>query len=183
MADCRILLVGLMGSGKTTVGRALAELTGWPYLDNDALVEQVAGRTARQLLAAAGESALRLAEADALDAALSTPPPAICGVAAGTVTSPRNRQALTDRGIVIWLTADPATLATRAVGAIHRPWLEEDAEGWLRETAAERDPLYRAVADLVIDTQDQSPDEIAADLRDRLAELPACRAWLARQLD
>jgi shikimate kinase len=173
-----VLLVGLMGSGKTTVGRLLAGLTGWPYLDNDELIEQAAGRTARQLLAEGGESALRLAEADALEAALTTPPPCICGVAAGTITSPRGRRALADGGIVVWLTADPATLAGRAVSAIHRPWLEEDAEGWLRETAAERNPLYGEVSDLVVDTAERTPDEVAALIHAELRERPACRAWL-----
>lgn len=178
MAECRVLLVGLMGSGKTTVGRQLAGLTGWPYLDNDGLVEQAAGRTARQLLAEGGETALRLAEAEALEAALTTPPPCICGVAAGTITSPSARAALAQGGIVVWLTADAATLAQRAVGAIHRPWLEDDAEGWLRETAAERNALYREVADVVVDTAERTPDEVAALIHAELRERPACRTWL-----
>lgn len=178
MTDCRVLLVGLMGSGKTTVGRALAEQTGWPYLDNDDLLEQATGRSPREIVAAAGEVALRVAESDALDAALAAPPPRICGVAAGTVTSPRNRRALAAGGIVVWLTADPQTLAARAVEQINRPWLETDAEAWLREAAAERAPLYAEIADLVIDTEDQPPDEIAATIRAELAERAACRPWL-----
>ena len=183
MAECRILLVGLMGSGKTSVGRELSAQTGWPYIDNDQLVEQASGRTAREMLAEAGEVALRVAEADALDFALATPPPCICGVAAGTVVGPRNRRALAAGGIVVWLTADPATLAARAVGAIHRPWLEEDAEEWMRETAAERAPLYREVATLVMDTEDRLPEEVAAGIRERLAEMAACRPWLDRRSD
>jgi len=179
MADCRVLLVGLMGSGKTTVGRALAELTGWPYLDNDDLLRAHSGLTARQLLAQAGQSALRLAESDALEAALATPPPCICAVAAGTVLSAGSRRALADGGIVVWLTADPVTLAERVVDAIDRPWLEGDAEAWLREAATERAPLYREVADLIVDTEERTPDEIAADIRAELAERPACRAWLS----
>lgn len=179
MAECRILLVGLMGSGKTSVGRELAAQTGWPYVDNDLLVQQAAGRTAREILAGGGEVALRLAEADALAAALTTPPPCICGVAAGTVLGPSNRRAMVDGGIVVWLTADAHTLAARATGAIHRPWLEEDAETWMREVAAERAPLYRELATLVADTEDRTPEEVASWIRDELAELAACRPWLA----
>ena len=178
MAECRVLLVGLMGSGKTTVGRELAAQTGWPYVDNDTLVEQAAGQTARAILATAGETALRLAEADALRAALDVPPPCICGIAAGTVLQPGNRRALIDSGIVVWLTADPATLAERARGAAHRPWLDDDAERWMRETAAEREPLYREVAKLIVSTEDRRPDEVATAIREQLADLAACGPWL-----
>jgi shikimate kinase len=178
MVECRVLLVGLMGSGKTSVGRELAALTGWPYVDNDELVQEAAGRTAREILAEAGEMALRVAEADALEAAVGTPPPCICGIAAGTVLGPSSRRLLIDGGVVVWLTADPATLAARAVGAAHRPWLEADAEEWMRETAAERAPLFREVATLTIDTQERTPAEVAAIIRDELADVAACRAYL-----
>jgi shikimate kinase len=178
MAECRILLVGLMGSGKTTVGQALAELTGWPYLDNDELVRAQTGISARQVLAQAGELALRLAEGEALEMAVATAPPCICSIAAGTVLSPANRQALADSGIVVWLTAAPQTLAERLVGAIDRPWLEEDAEAWLREAAAARAPLYREVAQLIVDTEEQTPTEVAATIHAELAERPACAQWL-----
>jgi shikimate kinase len=178
-----VLLVGLMGSGKTTIGRALAELTGWPHVDNDELLRAAAGMSAREVLARGGEAALRLAEADALDAALATPPPCVCGVAAGTITSAAARARLAGGGIVVWLTADPQVLAQRAVGAAHRPWLEKDAEGWLRAVAVERDPLYREIADVTIDTSERSPDEIADDLADQLAQRAACRPWLAEHLD
>lgn len=171
-----------MGSGKTSVGQALAEQTGWPYLDNDDLVQHATGLTARQVRAQDGEAGLRMAESDALDAALATPEPQICGIAAGTVLSPRNRQALDEGGIVVWLTAEASTLAQRAVGAINRPWLEGDAEAWLREAAEERDALYREIADLVVDTEELTPDEVAAGIRAELAERAACRDWLADRL-
>jgi shikimate kinase len=181
VAECRVLLVGMMGSGKTSVGRELAAQTGWPYVDNDELVGQATGRTGRQILAEAGEMALRLAEGDALTAALTVPAPAICGIAAGTVLGRSSRRALAEGGIVVWLTADPATLAVRAVGALHRPWLEADAEDWMRETAAERAPLYREVADLIVDTEERDPEEVAAIIRAELSELAACRPWLSTE--
>jgi shikimate kinase len=173
-SDCRVLLVGLMGSGKTTIGRLLAERTGWPYHDNDELVSLAYGMTAREVLARAGEPALRQAEAEALEAAVELPAPCICGIAAGTVTDARNRRLLRDRGTVVWLTADPAVLARRAVGAEHRPWLEEEAEAWLRDVAAERASLYREVATLTVNSDDLEPEEVVERVIDFLSAHPAC---------
>ena len=72
----RVLLLGMMGSGKSSVGRALSDLTGWPFVDNDALVERATGLTARELLRDRGEDALREAESEALRAGLRIPVPA-----------------------------------------------------------------------------------------------------------
>jgi shikimate kinase len=153
----RVVLVGMMGSGKTEVGRVLADLTGWPFLDNDVLVERASGRTARQLLAERGVDALRVAERAALDAALTTRPPAIC--AAG--------------GVVVWLRAPAAVLAHRARSAAHRPWLEEDPAAWFTTRLVEREPHYRAVADLEVDTSALDPEGAAAAILRHLAAGPA----------
>jgi shikimate kinase len=171
---CRILLVGMMGSGKSTVGRLLATRSGWPYVDNDDLVRRVAGTTAREVLARHGEDRMRTAEAEALRLGLETPTPSIIGIAAGTILDPAHRERLSRNGIVAWLQADPAVLAERAVGGSHRPWLDGDAEAWMRETGAERNPLYRSIADLTVDTGASSAEEVARDLHRRLAALPAC---------
>lgn len=156
----RVLLVGMMGSGKSSVGRALATRTGIPFVDNDALVERATGRTARQL-AEGGESAVREAEAAALHAGLAVEPPAIIGVAGGAVLDPEDRERIRDGGFVVWLRAAPEILAARAVGAEHRPWLDGDTEGWFRRTVADREPLYAQVSDLEIDTGASSPEEAA----------------------
>jgi shikimate kinase len=174
-----VLLVGLMGSGKTTIGHLLADRTGWPYHDNDELVSLAYGQNARQLLATAGEGVLRQAEAEALVAAVELPAPCICGVAAGTVIEPRNRQLMRDGGVVVWLTADPAVLAHRAVGAEHRPWLEEEAEAWLREVADEREALYREVASLTVNSDDLNEQQVADRVMDFLADRPPCSLALA----
>jgi shikimate kinase len=158
----RILLVGMMGSGKSTVGRELAERTGIPFVDNDELVERATGQSARQL-ADEGEAALREAESAALCAGLAVEPPAIIGVAGGAVLDAGDRERIGNGGFVIWLRAPADVLAARATGAEHRPWLDGDSEGWFRRTMAERDPLYAQVSDLEIDTGAASPAE-AADL-------------------
>jgi len=169
----RVMLIGMMGSGKSSVGRALAERTGWPFLDNDALVERATGRTARQLLAEDGEAALRQAESAALHAGLSVEPPAIIGVAGGVLLKPADRRRVAGGGFVVWLRAPAEVLAARAVGAEHRPWLDGDAAAWFRRTLAERGPMYAAVSDLEVDTAASTPSEAAEAIVAALASLPS----------
>ena len=168
----RILLIGMMGSGKSSVGRALAARTGWPFLDNDALVERATGRTAREL-AEGSEVALRAAESAALDAGLTVRPPAIIGVAGGVLMDPESRGRVAAGGFVVWLRAPAEVLAERAVGADHRPWLAGDALGWFRRTLAERDHLYASVADLEVDTAARTPAQAVDAILLSLASLPS----------
>lgn len=158
----RILLLGMMGSGKSSVGRALSARTGWPFVDNDALVAQATGRTARELLAERGEDAMRLAELQALVAGLAIEPPAIVATAAGTVLDAESRARIDAGGFVVWLRAPADVLASRAIHADHRPWLEGDAVAWFRMAMEERESLYAGISDLVVDTDRASPDTAAA---------------------
>ncbi len=171
---CRVLLVGMMGSGKSTIGRHLSAATGWPYVDNDELVRRSRGTTAREVLAAGGEEALRDAEADALALGLEMPAPVIVGVAAGTILDSSQRQAMAGGGIVVWLRAGAVVLAERAAGAPHRPWLDDDPVGWMAAALAEREPLYGEVADVVLQTDAESPEIGVERLRAWLARNPAC---------
>jgi len=161
MRSVRVVLIGMMGSGKSSVGRALSRRTGWPFVDNDSLVERASGMTARQLLEERGAAAMRGAESAALHAGIAIEPPVVVATAAGTILDAANRAALADAGLVVWLRASARTLAARAVGAAHRPWLEDDPVGWFERTLLERDPLYAAVADLEIDTAALSPERAA----------------------
>jgi shikimate kinase len=165
----RVVLLGMMGSGKSSVGVALAKRTGWPFIDNDALVEQATGHTARELLATRGEEAMREAESAALRTGLTMPPPAIVATAAGTILDPGDRAQIKQGGFVVWLQADAETLAARAVGAEHRPWLDRDPVGWFQTALEERTPLYAAVADMVVDTGTARPDEAAEAIVTRLS--------------
>lgn len=149
---CRVLLVGMMGSGKSTIGRLLADATGWPYLDNDELVRRSEGALAREIAEDDGERRLREVESAALTVGLQEPAPSIVGVAAGTVLDSGNRRRMAAGAVVIWLDADPSILAARASGSDHRPWLEGNAERWMRRTGDDRESLYREVADFRIDT-------------------------------
>jgi len=166
---CRIVIVGMMGSGKTTIGKLLAKATGWPRYDNDLLLDQLYGMTPRQILEARGERALREAEDAALAHGLQAAPPAIVDAAAGAITSEASRDLLSTP-IVVWLRASPETLARRAAGAAHRPWLQ-GGEEWFRTTALDRHELYASVADVQVDTDDRSPAEVAGEILDRLREI------------
>ena len=171
---CRVLLVGMMGSGKSTLGRHLADATGWPYADNDDLVLREQGATPRDLVATRGEAAMRRAESDALAAGLRLPAPVIVGAAAGVILDADDREALREGGIVIWLRAGADTLARRAVGAAHRPWLDGDAAAWMREALLEREPLYAAIADRVVDTESGPAADVAEELRAWLLAETSC---------
>jgi len=164
----------MMGSGKSTVGRLLAARTGWPYHDNDTLLTEVSGATAREALTAGGEAELRASEAAALSAGLARPAPCFVGAAAGAILDPATRDALRRAALVIWLDAGPGTLARRASGAAHRPWLDQDPEGWMRATMAQRAPLYKSVADMIVHTGRRRPAGVAVDILDWLADRVEC---------
>ena len=166
---CRVVLVGMMGSGKSTVGRLLADATGWPRYENDKLLMELHGKTAREIVAEQGEQAKRDAEDAALVRGLANEPPFILDAAGGTIESETSRQALTVP-IVIWLRASPETLYRRSLGAEHRPFLDNGAE-WMRTTEARRRPLYASVADITIDTEDTPPDELAREALNQLGQL------------
>ncbi|HET8778082.1 MAG TPA: shikimate kinase [Candidatus Limnocylindria bacterium] len=164
----------MMGSGKTTIGHLLADRTGWPYVDNDELVRRRSGMTARELLADGGQDRLRAVESAALELGLELPPPVIVGVAAGTVLDPRNRERMRDGGIVVWLRASAETLIQRAGDAVHRPFIDRDDE-WMAKAAAEREPLYAEVADVVVDTGHAAPDESVDVIQSSIRSTEGCR--------
>lgn len=149
--DQHVVLVGLMGTGKSTVARALGERLGRPVLDTDALVEQRAGRSVRDLFAEVGEPAFRELESEVLRDALASDAPSVIAAAGGVVVLDRNRELLRASGArVVWLCADPDTLVERVKGAGHRPLLDADPAGTLQRMAEQREPWYREVADAIV---------------------------------
>lgn len=161
MLHDRILLVGMMGSGKTTVGRELARRTGWPFLDNDALVQELTGRAPAAIDAEDGEDALHAAETAAFLAAVARPGPSIIAVAGAVVDQPEERAGLAAAGHVVWLRADPATLLQRVgSGAGRRADALDPA--WVAARVSAREPAYRAVADQIIEVEGVRPDTVAA---------------------
>lgn len=157
----RVLLVGMMGAGKTTVGRLVAARRGWPYVDSDAQVERRTGRSVAELFATAGEDAFRAAESAVLADAAARPGPAVVSVAGGAVLDPANRSLLRRAGVVVWLRAEPATLAARVGDGAGRPLLGDDPAGVLARLDAERRPFYAEIADAVVDVDELSAPEVA----------------------
>jgi shikimate kinase len=159
MAD-RLVLVGMMGSGKTTVGRELATRLGWTFLDSDAMVEASTGATVTELFAARGEDGFRAEESRVLAEALDADASVVVSAAGGSVLSPDNR-ALLATHTVVWLRADPATLAERVGAGTGRPLLDDDPAGKLAQLDAVRRPLYEEVADVVVDVDALDPSTVA----------------------
>ena len=160
-----IVLVGMMGTGKTTVGTLLAKRLGRPFVDSDAEVEARTGRTVREIFETDGEAAYRPLETEALLDALASPVPAVIAAAGGVVLAERNRQALEQQAaLVVWLRADPAVLARRVRYHDHRPLLDSNPAATLARLAAERTPLYAEVADVIVDEGTKTPDEIADEI-------------------
>ena len=151
-----IVLVGMMATGKTTVSRQLGKIFGRKIYDSDAMIEARTGRTVAQLWDEGGEPAYRDLETDVLDEALVARPPGVVAAAGGVVLREANRRRLrrasAEGGVVIWLRADPAILATRVRPGDHRPLIAHDPAGTLARLAAEREPLYAEVADRTVDS-------------------------------
>jgi shikimate kinase len=161
--DQHLVLVGLMGTGKSTVGRVLAQRLQREFVDTDAAVEARAGRTVRQIFASdEGEPGFRRLETAVLLDALSSVPPVVIAAAGGVVLAPENRAALRSASAkVVWLSAEPALLVGRVKAAGHRPLLDADPEGMLATMAVDRQPLYREVAHVVVSVDGRTPADIA----------------------
>jgi shikimate kinase len=157
----RVLLVGMMGSGKTSVGRALASRLGWPFLDNDALVRERTGREPAAIDEEDGEDALHAAEVAALRAALERPGPAVIAVAGAVIDDAAARGALAGAGHVVWLRGRPETLLERIGSGKGRRADALDLD-WIREHAAARGERYGAVADQVVDVDEATVEDITA---------------------
>jgi shikimate kinase len=157
----RLLLVGMMATGKTTIGQLCAKRLGWPFLDSDAQLLADTGRTAQEVFDADGDDALQSWESRVLVEAIAHPTPVVIAVAGGVVLSAKNRALLVDSGVVVWLRASITTLSERVERGGARPRLGSDPSRALRDLYLARHPLYAAVATFVIDVDDLAPDEVA----------------------
>jgi shikimate kinase len=156
-----IVLVGMMGTGKTTVGRQVSCRLNRPFVDSDEQVELQTGRTVREIFATDGEPAFRAEESEVLRQALAAPGgPRVITAAGGVVLDPTHRRWLCEVSNVVWLRAAPEVLAQRVKSADHRPLLEGDALATLTRMSREREALYDEVASYAVDTDELFVDDI-----------------------
>lgn len=163
-----IVLIGYRGAGKSTVARQLALRLGWPWVDADVEIELKAGKSIAAIFADGGEEAFRELESQVLEALLGREG-LIVAAGGGAVLRPANRRLLHQRGRVVWLRAEPATLLERvsadATTAERRPQLTTvGGPSEVENLLARRTPLYRECAELALDTERKDPVQIADEI-------------------
>ena len=173
----QIVLVGLSGVGKSTVGRELAERLGWPLIDTDDMITEHEGMTPAQLIEERGEAPFRQFEESAIARAAESVP-AIIATGGGAFLSARSRSALGKHGFICYLDATPGEIARRISASsddVQRPLLGEDMEARLHELDIERRPYY-SHADLWVPMQGAAT---ADESMPRAAAARILRAWAA----
>lgn len=170
--SARVVLVGLPGTGKSTTGRRLARILCVPFADSDDLVEAAQGRTVQEIFAADGEAVFRAAECAAITDALRRDFDGVLSLGGGALMHEPTRAAVVASGVAVaMLHAPPATLLARLGDAQSRPLLAADPPARLADLAAQRQPVYEAVARLSVDTEHRTPGQVAAHLAAKLHEL------------
>jgi shikimate kinase len=158
-----IALTGFMGSGKTSVGRLVADALGCPFLDLDEIIVKKAGRSIPEIFKADGEKGFRRLEKDALEKTVAkyAENTAVLALGGGTVTVPGAVKLLQEKTLCIYLQADIDTLIGRLQGQTEgRPLADDNMAGRL----AQREPLYQEAAHVTIDTTGLAPEEITDEI-------------------
>jgi shikimate kinase len=168
-----LFLIGLMGAGKTTVGRALAKRLGKTFHDSDREVEARTGVRVAHIFEIEGEEGFRRRESETLER-LTALDDIVLATGGGAVLDPANRERLSGRGFVIYLHAHPKELWLRTRYDKSRPLLQNgDPRQQLEQLYAARDPLYREVADAVVETGRQGVSLLATQVLAKLED--ACK--------
>ncbi len=163
-----LFLVGPMGAGKSAVGRQLARLLHMDFVDSDEEVENRTGVDIPFIFEKEGEQGFRKREAKVIDD-LSARQGIVLATGGGAVLDPQNRSHLGGRGYVIYLHTTVKQQLDRTSRGRNRPLLEnDDPQKVLEELMEIRDPLYREIADLVVETDGRRVKEVAAEIRDTL---------------
>jgi len=157
-----------MGVGKTTIGRALAELLELDFYDSDREIEASTGADIPWIFDVEGEVGFRIRESRMIDQ-LSERTKIVLATGGGAVLAEENRQCLKERGVVVYLRASIRQQIERTSRDKNRPLLQTpDPEQKIRELMKIRDPLYREVADIVIDTNRRNPRSVSQDISRQL---------------
>jgi shikimate kinase len=171
-----LVLVGMMGAGKSSIGRKLAQRLGLPFIDADVEIEQAAGMSISDIFAKHGEPYFRAGEARVI-ARLLEGGPQVLATGGGAFMHPQSRESIRHKGISVWLKADFDVLLRRIKRRSDRPMLKtDDPAETLRRLMAERDPVY-AEADVTVMSRDVPHEAIIAEilsaLMPRLEDLKA----------
>lgn len=161
-----IVLIGFMGCGKSTVGRELHAILGYPLVDTDAVIEARAGKPISRIFEEDGETAFRDLETALLRELADTSPAGhIIATGGGVVVRPENRAYLQHLGYVVWLRAPASVIVKRTQRSNHRPLLEtENPADFIHTLLAQREPWYRESAHLQLDTGGLTSREIATGI-------------------
>ena len=163
-----VVLMGFMGTGKSEVGRRLAQRLGRSFVDTDQTIEERAGKRIAAIFADDGEVAFRRLEREAVEDAASRGG-AIIAVGGGAVLDPENLRRLREAGVLVHLTARPEIILRRVGDGANRPLLQDDPHGAVTRLLAERGPAYAAAADVTVDTSERSADQVVAEIQQALA--------------
>jgi len=169
-----LILIGYRAAGKTAVGERLAEKLGVPFCDTDEVISRRTGKTVREIVAEKGWEAFRKEERIVIKG-LTFMQGSVIALGGGALMNPENLELLKGKGIFIWLTADATTIVERmagdgATGEQRPPLTERDP---LSETAAllkEREPVYRVVSDMAVDTAGRGIEDITDEIIRRIGE-------------
>jgi len=175
-----IVLVGLMGAGKTNIGRRLAQRLGLPFVDADAEIEAAAGETIEEIFERRGEAAFREGERKVI-ARLLASPVHVLATGGGAFMDPTTRALIAERGISIWLSAELDLLVARVSRRSNRPLLKQDPRATLARLMEQRYPIY-AQADLTVATVDGPPEATVERVMTALTDFLSAPAAAARGL-
>jgi shikimate kinase len=174
LAGRSIVLVGLMGAGKSTIGRRLAQKLGLEFVDADVAIEHAAGKSIQEIFADHGESYFRDGERKVI-ARLLDSGPQVVATGGGAFMNPETRRLIADRGIAVWLKADLPLLMKRVRRRNDRPLLTSgDPEDTMRRLMEERYPVY-GEAEITVESRDVPHATIVTDVIRALASRPRTR--------
>lgn len=166
-----IVLVGPMGAGKTTVGRRLAKLLNRPFIDSDHEIVARTGVEIAYIFEKEGENGFRERERQIIDE-LTRQPSIVLATGGGAVGSLESRRCLQSRGLVIYLKTNVNQQLERTANSTHRPLLQSgNPRQKLTELLKIRDPLYREVADIIVDTSGKSSNLLCKEIIEKIDEL------------
>lgn len=166
-----IFLIGPMGTGKSTIGKVLAEMLNQPFYDSDAEIETRTGATISWIFDVEGEDGFRKREEDTIDD-LTSKENIVLATGGGVIKNSNNRHNLINRGWVVYLSTSPETTFERIGRDKRRPLLDNpDPLGTLRRLLAEREKFYLETADIVVKTDDLSAHAIAHSIISQINDL------------